>query len=238
MSVAGGLPRAVERAVLHRCDAFQIFAKNANQWRGRAVPTEEIREFRFKLKASGPGPVVSHASYLINLATANPALRRQSFHAMGDELDRAEARQTPTRGWWSTFAMIDASCSNVAPSAVPCPAVCSSSTIVPPRRRCRTSSSKPSAISSSPSASLPCVKQPGCSTTPINPSARRQARLELSSIQNPAPLFEMTAALAVAISALEIVGRLRAVRWRGPWQDAPEDEPVTVTVLDIGAVYR
>jgi deoxyribonuclease IV len=91
MSVAGGLPRSVERAVLHRCDAFQIFAKNANQWRGRAVPPEEIREFRFKLKASGLGPVVSHASYLINLATANPALRRQSLDAMGDELDRAEA---------------------------------------------------------------------------------------------------------------------------------------------------
>jgi deoxyribonuclease IV len=91
MSVAGGLPRSVERAVLHRCDAFQIFAKNANQWRGRAVPPEEIREFRFKLTASGLGPVVSHASYLINLATANPALRRQSLDAMGDELDRAEA---------------------------------------------------------------------------------------------------------------------------------------------------
>jgi deoxyribonuclease-4 len=91
MSVAGGLPLAVERAVLHRCDAFQIFAKNANQWRGRAVPPEEIRDFRLKLEASGLGPVVSHASYLINLATANPALRRQSFDAMGDELDRAEA---------------------------------------------------------------------------------------------------------------------------------------------------
>jgi deoxyribonuclease IV len=90
MSVAGGLPRAVERAVIHRCDAFQMFAKNASQWRGRAVPPEEIREFRSKLKASGLGPVVSHASYLINLATTNPALRRQSLDAMGDELDRAE----------------------------------------------------------------------------------------------------------------------------------------------------
>ena len=89
MSVAGGLPRAVERAVLHRCDAFQIFAKNANQWRGRAVPPKEIREFRLKLKASGLGPVVSHASYLINLATANPALRRQSLDAMDDNLDAA-----------------------------------------------------------------------------------------------------------------------------------------------------
>src|SRR5260370_10121984 len=91
MSVAGGLPRAVERAVVHRCEAFQIFAKNANQWRGRVVAPEEIREFRSKLKASGLALVVSHASYLINLATTSSALRRQSLDAMGDELDRAEA---------------------------------------------------------------------------------------------------------------------------------------------------
>ena len=90
MSVAGGLPRAVERAVVHRCDALQIFAKNASQWRGREIPREEVREFRAKVRASGIGPVVSHASYLINLATSLPALRRQSLEAMGDELDRAE----------------------------------------------------------------------------------------------------------------------------------------------------
>ncbi len=91
MSVAGGLPRAVERAVIHRCQALQIFAKNASQWRGRPVPREEIREFRARVKAAGIGPVVSHASYLINLASSVPALRQQSLEAMGDELDRAEA---------------------------------------------------------------------------------------------------------------------------------------------------
>jgi len=91
MSVAGGLPRAVERAIVHRCDALQIFAKNASQWRGRPLPPEEIREFRARVDASGIWPVVSHASYLINLASATPALRAQSLDAMGDELDRAEA---------------------------------------------------------------------------------------------------------------------------------------------------
>ncbi|MEO8256804.1 MAG: deoxyribonuclease IV [Acidobacteriota bacterium] len=91
MSVAGGLPLAVERAVAHRCDAFQIFTKNGNQWRGRIVPPEEIREFRTRVEAAQIGPVVSHASYLINLATTSPALRRQSIEAMGDEMDRAEA---------------------------------------------------------------------------------------------------------------------------------------------------
>ena len=91
MSVAGGLPRAVERAVVHRCEAFQIFSKNANQWRGRDVPAAEIREFRAKVKAAGLRPVVSHASYLINLATAHAPLRAQSLAAMADEMDRAEA---------------------------------------------------------------------------------------------------------------------------------------------------
>jgi deoxyribonuclease IV len=91
MSVAGGLPNAVDRAIAHRCDAFQIFAKNANQWRGRVLPPEEIRAFRAKVRASGLGPVTSHASYLINLATTSTPLRALSMDAMGDELDRAEA---------------------------------------------------------------------------------------------------------------------------------------------------
>ena len=61
MSVAGGVSNAVERAVVHGCEALQIFAKNASQWRGRIVPPEEVREFRARVKASGIQPVVSHA---------------------------------------------------------------------------------------------------------------------------------------------------------------------------------
>jgi deoxyribonuclease-4 len=91
MSVAGGLPLSVDRAVIHGCLAFQIFAKNANRWCGRILPPDEVREFRARVKTSGIGTVVSHASYLINLATTNGALRRQSIEAMGDEIDRAEA---------------------------------------------------------------------------------------------------------------------------------------------------
>lgn len=91
MSVAGGLPRAVERAVVHRCDALQIFAKNANQWKGRVLPGEEVAAFREAVLAAKLVAVTSHASYLINLATSAPALRQQSLEAMADEIDRAEA---------------------------------------------------------------------------------------------------------------------------------------------------
>ncbi|HVH28224.1 MAG TPA: deoxyribonuclease IV [Vicinamibacterales bacterium] len=91
MSVAGGLPLAVERAVAHRCDAFQIFSKNANQWRGRELTASEARAFRSRVRAAGLNPVVSHASYLINLAAAQPQLRQQSLEAMADEMERARA---------------------------------------------------------------------------------------------------------------------------------------------------
>jgi deoxyribonuclease IV len=91
MSVAGGMTRAVERAVLHRCEALQIFSKNANQWRGKPLDPDDVRTFRQRIEQTGIAPVVSHASYLINLATTFPALRDQSIAAFVDELDRAAA---------------------------------------------------------------------------------------------------------------------------------------------------
>ena len=91
MSVAGGVSKAVERAVVHGCEALQIFSKNANQWRAKPLDPSEIRLFRQRIEQTGIKPVVSHASYLINLATTFPLLREQSIAAFVDEIDRAEA---------------------------------------------------------------------------------------------------------------------------------------------------
>jgi deoxyribonuclease-4 len=91
MSVAGGVSRAVDRAALHGCEALQIFAKNASRWAGPPLDPLEIRAFRRRVDETGISPVVSHASYLINLATTSPVLREQSLAAFVDELDRAEA---------------------------------------------------------------------------------------------------------------------------------------------------
>ena len=91
MSVAGGVSKAVDRAVVHGCEALQIFTKNANQWRGKPLDPAEVRLFRERIDQTGITPVVSHASYLINLATTFPLLREQSIAAFVDEIDRAEA---------------------------------------------------------------------------------------------------------------------------------------------------
>lgn len=90
MSVSGGVSKAVDRAHLHGCEALQIFTKNASQWRGKPLDPEDVHAFRARIDDTGIHPVVSHASYLINLATTSETLRAQSIAAFIDELDRAE----------------------------------------------------------------------------------------------------------------------------------------------------
>ena len=91
LSIAGGLPRAVDRAEASGCAALQIFTKSAGQWRAREIPPEEIALFRRRVRQTGIRPVVAHNSYLINLAAADPALRARSIEALCEELDRADA---------------------------------------------------------------------------------------------------------------------------------------------------
>jgi deoxyribonuclease-4 len=91
LSIAGGLPRAVDRAEASGCQALQIFTKSAGQWRARELPADEIALFRRRVRETRIRPVVAHNSYLINLAAADTGLRRQSIAALLDEMDRAEA---------------------------------------------------------------------------------------------------------------------------------------------------
>lgn len=91
LSIAGGLPRAVDRAEASGCQALQIFTKSAGQWRARELPPDEIALFRRRVRQTKIRPVVAHNSYLINLAAADPVLRARSIASLRDELDRAES---------------------------------------------------------------------------------------------------------------------------------------------------
>lgn len=90
LSVAGGVPRAIDRAVATGCETFQIFTKNSNRWQGRALAETEVEEFRRLARAHAFDSIVSHASYLINLAAPDLALRRRSVAALEDELHRGD----------------------------------------------------------------------------------------------------------------------------------------------------
>lgn len=89
MSISGGYHKAVEAAAAHAMDCVQLFTKNNNQWRAKPISDDEARAFRRALDESGVGFPLSHASYLINMASPDEALRAQSVDAMEIELRRA-----------------------------------------------------------------------------------------------------------------------------------------------------
>jgi deoxyribonuclease-4 len=88
VSVAGGLATVFGRGEELGCGAVQIFVKNANQWRGKPLADEEADAFRSAHAASPIGPLAAHASYLINLASADPDILARSREALADELLR------------------------------------------------------------------------------------------------------------------------------------------------------
>lgn len=90
-SIAGGVTKAIERGLQVEVDALQIFTKNSNQWVGKKLEESEVEKFREARKKAGLQFVVSHDSYLINLASPKPELREKSMNAFLDEMDRAEA---------------------------------------------------------------------------------------------------------------------------------------------------
>ncbi len=87
-SVAGGLHLALQRITTVGGDALQIFTRNQRQWTAAPLSEEEIALFREAWAKRIGLPVVSHASYLINLASADKALWERSLHALTAEVRR------------------------------------------------------------------------------------------------------------------------------------------------------
>jgi deoxyribonuclease-4 len=87
ISTKGGLATIFERAAAIEASAAALFAKNSNQWKGKALTDDECASFNAQRTVA---PLLTHASYLINLATTNEEFHRKSIAAMIDELDRAE----------------------------------------------------------------------------------------------------------------------------------------------------
>jgi len=91
VSTAGGVSKAFQRAEDVGCDTMQIFTRNNNRWNTKPLDPKEIQRWYDRREQSPVRPVVSHASYLINLASSDDALWKKSIDAFIDELERAEA---------------------------------------------------------------------------------------------------------------------------------------------------
>ncbi len=95
MSIAGGYYRAVEAASAAGCDCVQLFTKNNNQWRAKPITEGDIERFQAALATHGISHPVSHASYLINLASPEKTLWKKSIDAFVVELQRAASLGIP-----------------------------------------------------------------------------------------------------------------------------------------------
>jgi deoxyribonuclease-4 len=88
-STAGGAFTAIERGKQDGCEALQIFARPSAQWKAKPIEPHEVSLFRSEHAAVG-WPVMSHASYLINLCSTDTVTLSRSLIALEEELLRAE----------------------------------------------------------------------------------------------------------------------------------------------------
>lgn len=91
MSIAGGYHKALSAAHELGCQSVQLFTKNNNQWKAKELRADDITEFKKVLRQTRLKLPLAHDCYLINLASPNVELFRQSVEAFVIEMQRAEA---------------------------------------------------------------------------------------------------------------------------------------------------
>jgi len=90
-SIVGSYLNALESARKLGCNALQIFSASPRMWQGGSarIPDVDAQAFRARQEELRLGPLVIHANYLINLASAQRMLQTRSIQAFHDEIVRA-----------------------------------------------------------------------------------------------------------------------------------------------------
>lgn len=90
VSAAGGLENAAIRAHELEATAFALFTKNQRQWRAAPLTDEVISNFKRACEKYhyGPGQILPHDSYLINLGHPVEEALEKSREAFIDEMER------------------------------------------------------------------------------------------------------------------------------------------------------
>ena len=90
VSAGGGLSKAIENAKKIGAECIQIFGASPRQWQAELPSDEETKKFKKLRKESGIGPVFLHSAYLVNLASPNSFIRKNSVENLGKHLLIAE----------------------------------------------------------------------------------------------------------------------------------------------------
>ena len=91
--IAGGLLEAVARAKRLQCTTMQIFSRSPRGGPAPKVPLEVLERFDTERRAADIAPLAIHGPYIINLASPNAAMWKQSTALYEAEYARATAFQ-------------------------------------------------------------------------------------------------------------------------------------------------
>lgn len=95
MPTAGGIWNALTSGRDIGCDTVQLFTSSPQRWQHTPVADETVERFHETQVACGIRTVISHDSYLINLATPDVDLLERSVAAFQNELERCAALGIP-----------------------------------------------------------------------------------------------------------------------------------------------
>lgn len=85
-SIRDGLKNAIYQASESGCEAVQIFTRSPRMWKHGFSSPKEIEELKKSQKIKNIHPLVVHAPYLPNLATAKKTLYKLSLNSLKDDL--------------------------------------------------------------------------------------------------------------------------------------------------------
>lgn len=88
-SVTGGLHQALFTAEELNCPTLQIFTKNARSWKEPIPDPESVELFNRERNRIGFHSIISHASYLINIAGTDKIKLTRSIKSLEAELRRS-----------------------------------------------------------------------------------------------------------------------------------------------------
>ncbi|MBS1706608.1 MAG: deoxyribonuclease IV [Armatimonadetes bacterium] len=88
MPTGKGLGDAIRRGHSIGCNAVQVFTSSPQQWKSKDVTDQIVESVRLACSEACINHLVSHDSYLVNLAAPDPELREKSVAALTGELNR------------------------------------------------------------------------------------------------------------------------------------------------------
>jgi deoxyribonuclease IV len=94
-SIAKGLHKAIIEADAYDCYTLQIFTKNASTWKEKILTEKQIQDFIKTRQKTGIDQIISHTSYLINIAGPDKKKSDMSCEALKQEIIRCGQLEIP-----------------------------------------------------------------------------------------------------------------------------------------------